>query len=295
MQMKYIYLVNRFHHKDDTDTIIKRLEKASDVFHRDYELRINDSPEEARASIADYRDKEYVLTAIGGDGSINNLLNAMVGSRSILAFLPFGTGNDFYRGCVEKFESGIHDVDIIRINDRVFLNNACFGIDADIANDEHFIHNSFIPKSLRFHAGAIYHFLNYKEGRFLDIRCEGKRKKGEFTTIVAANSPYYGGGYRVSPDSVNDDGMMEVYFVEHISRLKMAKLILSIKNARHLKSPALRMLRTKKLTISSPSPFSANIDGEPLLSDHFDLELIPQGIRIDFDKEFINCFKNYII
>lgn len=282
--MKHIYILSRFQAKDHYETLLQRLKELSDRLGRDYEIRILNRPEDTVKIREDYRDTEHIITAVGGDGSINHLLNALMGSRNVLSFLPFGTGNDFYRSCMRTLTPGIHDVDVIRINDRYFINSACFGIDADIANDERFIHNRIIPKPLRFHAGVLYHFMTHKKGRHLKIECRGNVLEGEFTTVVVANNQYYGGGYRVSPSSRMDDGRMEVYAVDQLGRPAMAKIILSMKHAGHLTHPALKKMQTDEVTISSPSPFTANIDGEPLYGDRFDLSLIPKGIRLYYDQ-----------
>ena len=291
---KYIYLVNRFNLREKTDEIIQKLRKASKELGRDYKIIVNGSPQEADAAVSGLKSSEYVVTVIGGDGSINLLLNNLAGTQTTMAFIPIGTGNDFYRGCLENLEDGIHDVDLIRINDRYFINVACFGIDADIANDDNFIHNRFIPRPLRYHAGVAWHFLTFRHGRRMKIEFESeegnswrKSAQGVFTTVVAANNRYYGGGYKVSPESRIDDGLMEVFMVGQIGRVKVARILLSMKSGRHLKHPALHIARTRHLRITADQPICANIDGEPLLSDHFDLMLLPKACRIEMDREFI--------
>ncbi|MBR0399482.1 MAG: hypothetical protein IJH95_01505 [Mogibacterium sp.] len=289
--MKYIYIVNRFQLRNKTDDLISRIRDASDRCGRDYEIRVNETPEDAAGIKDDYRDTEYILTAVGGDGSINHLVNSIMGTGNILSFIPYGTGNDFARTISRTYSSGIHDMDIVRINDRCCINVACFGIDADIANDEHFIHNRFIPRPLRFHAGVVDHFLSYKEGRALKIDCGGRITEKKLTSAIVANCQFYGGGYRVSPDSSPDDGIMEVFIVDKLSRPQMAKVILSMKNAGHLDHPAVTVIKADKALISSPCPVNANIDGEPLCSDRFEIELIHKGIRLAYDEAFLSEFK----
>lgn len=284
--MKYIYLVNRFNFKDKTDRLVERLKSASEKFKRDYEIIINDTPEEAKNACKQFKDTEYVITAIGGDGSINLVLNDIVDTNNILAYIPIGTGNDFYRASLEEFDNGIHTTDLIKINDRYFINVACFGIDADIANDDNFIHNNLIPQSMRYDAGVVYYFLTYK-GRKLKIEYDNNTIEKDVTTVVVANSKYYGGGYKVAPNSKIDDGKMEVYIVDKLNKVKMASIILSMKNAGHLNNPALHTINTNKLTISSDHIFKANIDGEAIESDRFEIELIENRFRIDLNKEFI--------
>ena len=284
--MKYIYVVNRFNLKDRTQDIIRSLENVSEKFNREYEIVINNTVEQAKSISTKYKDTEYIITAIGGDGSINLLLNDIVNTNNILSYIPIGTGNDFYRASIENLEDGIHDVDLIRINDRYCINVACFGIDADIANDDNFIHNNLIPEAMRYDAGVVYYFLTYK-GRKLKIEVNDRTIEKDVTTVVVANSNYYGGGYKVAPNSVINDGQMEVYIVDKLNKIKMASIILSMKDAGHLNNPALEVINTDRLLISADKPFKANIDGEALLSDRFEIELVPNRFRIELNKEFI--------
>ena len=245
--LHYVYLINRFQLHNKCDELMEKLSEVSEELGRDYEFVISETPEEAQKALAGFRDKDYVITAIGGDGSINHVLNAIVGTNNILSFIPFGTGNDFCRTCVESMENGIHEVDIIRVNDRYCINVACFGIDADMANDDLFIHSKWIPRTMRFNASVVGHFLRYKKGRRLRIECKGKVREGYFATVIAANCRYYGSGYNVSPQSVTDDGMMEIFEVGSLPRIPLAMLILKMK-----KSPASGKQGAQKL--SDPQP-----------------------------------------
>ena len=284
--MKYLYIVNRFYFKEKTDEIIDRLKKVSDKTGREYEIIVNDTVADALKNKELFKDSECIVTALGGDGSVNLILNAIVDTKNILAYIPIGTGNDFYRANSEDLENGLHEVDLIRINDRYCINITCFGIDADIANDERFIHNKLIPESMRYNAAVVYHFLIYK-GRHMKVECNGETIEGDFTTIVVANSKYYGSGYKVSPFSKIDDGLMEVYLVDKLNKPSMARVITSMKDASHLKNKAVRSLQTDKLVISAEEPFEANIDGEILKSDRFEIAIVPKKIRLDFDADFI--------
>ena len=192
--LHYVYLINRFQLHNKSNEVMEELRKVSEELGRDYEFVVSDTPEEAHKALEGFRDKDYVITAVGGDGSINHVLNAIVGTRNILAFIPHGTGNDFCRTCMESMENGIHEVDLIRVNDRFCINVACFGIDADIANDDTFIHSRWIPRTMRFNAGVIGHFLRYKRGRRLRVESNGEIREGNFATVIAANCRYYTAG-----------------------------------------------------------------------------------------------------
>lgn len=284
--MKYIYLLNRFNLKQDTDAIKEKLQRVSASFNRDYEICLSETIQDVKKHLERFKDGEYIITAIGGDGSINLLLNDLIGTKNILSFIPYGTGNDFCRYCMEELEDGIHETDIIKINERYFINVACFGIDADIANDDRFIHNRFIPKSMRYNAGVVYYFLTYKP-KTMKVSIEGQDIEGRFTTIIAANARYYGGGYRPSPNSFIDDGKMEILLVDELNKVSMAKTILSMKDASHLKNKAVHSYVSDRLILTADSLIGANIDGEALFADRFEIKMIPKGFRIEFNKRFI--------
>ena len=291
--MKYYYLVNRFNLGEKCDALIGELKKASDDLGRTYEVLCPNTPEEARALTARFRDTRAVVTAVGGDGSVNYVLNSLVGTDNILSFVPVGTGNDFYRTCAQTLADGIHEVDLIRVNDRYAINAVCFGIDADIANDDRFIHNARIPKSLRYHSSVLWHFLGFRKGRVLEICWGDETIVRECTTVVAANARYYGGGYKISPGSVIDDGAMEIYIVDKLGRAAAARIILSMKKGGHLRNPALRMIQTDKVTVRCSEAFRANIDGEVMEADRFEMEMVSGGIRLAFDHAFAKRFLKF--
>ncbi len=284
--MKYIYIVNRFNLKEKTGEIIGKLKNVSEELDRDYEIVINETVEEGKNCFKQFKDSEYIITSIGGDGSINHALNGIAGTKNILSFIPGGTGNDFYHYCRDNVKDGVHDVDAIRINDHYFINVACFGIDADIANDDNYIHNRFIPKAMRYNAGVIHYFLTYKP-RYMKVEVNGEIIEGHFTTVAASNACFYGNGYRISPNASIFDGSMEILLADRLDKINMAKVILSMKNAGHLKNPAVRVFNSKRVLISSDSPFKSNIDGEPLEAAHFELEVVPKAIRLEFERPFI--------
>ena len=285
--MKYIYIVNRFNLKEKTDAIIERLKSASEEFGREYEIVVNETTEEGENCFDRFKDSEFVITSIGGDGSINRVLNGIWGTKNILSFIPGGTGNDFYHYCTDRLKDGIHEADVIRINDSYFINVACFGIDADIANDDNFIHNRFIPKSMRYNAGVIYYFLTYQP-RYMKVEVGEKVIEGRFTTVAATNARYYGNGYSISPCADFADGSMEILMAGSLDKINMAKTILSMKDAGHLKNPAVRVFNTDRAVISSDRPFKANIDGEALEATRFELEVLPKAVRLEFDQKFID-------
>ena len=285
--MKYIFILNRFSLKSNTSLIVEKIEKACKRRKLDYKIETNNSNLSTEDILKKYKKTKSIIMAVGGDGTINRVLNGIVGTKNILGYIPYGTGNDFYRANQEVLNKGINTIDLISINNKYFINIACFGIDAVIGNNSDIIHSRIIPKKYRYKMGLLVNFLKYKPRNFI-VSFNNKSYKDEYTTIVVCNARYYGGGYRVSPNSSLDDGLLEVLLVKKTTKYDMAKLISSMRNAFHLKSSKIELFQTDELVIKTDSEISSNIDGEELTSDTFKIKLIPKGINVYYDQDLID-------
>lgn len=283
--MKYIFILNSFGKRNIKD-IYQKIDIVSKSLNLNYAIEVNNSNLSTDDILKKYRDTRNVIVAVGGDGMINKVLNGIVNTNNMLGYLPFGTGNDFHKTVKETLVDGRNPIDLVKINDKYFINIACFGIDADIANDDSFIHNKFIPRNLRYNAGVIYHFLNYK-AKNMEIMIDSQIIKDNFTTVAVCNARYYGGGYKIATNSILNDGLVEVYLVKELDKIPMAKTILSMKDGSHEKSPYVKKIRTDSLVISSDKEISSNIDGEILTAKEFEINVLPNEIEIFNNQELI--------
>ena len=285
--MKYVYLLNSFSLKDSTEKLKEKLEQISKRRKIDYVIEVNNKDHSTEDILNKYKDSKNVIIAVGGDGTINRVLNSIVGTKNVLGYIPYGTGNDFYKTNKEILENGINKIDLVKINDKHFINIACFGIDADIGNNNDIVHSKIIPKKQRYNMSLLYNFIKYKP-RELEILINNEDIKDDFTTVVVCNGRYYGGGYKVGYNAKLDDGLLDVYLVPKINKVKTAKLIMSMKKGEHEKSKDITKYQASKLTVKSKEKIDCNIDGEVLSSNEFNIEIIKKGIEVYYDKYLIN-------
>lgn len=285
--MKYIYIINSFGKNVKTVRDIKnKIDVASKSLDLDYVIEVNSENLSTDDILNKYRGTRNIMVAVGGDGMINKVLNGIVGTNNILSYIPYGTGNDFDKTVKETLDPGINSIDLVRINEKYFINIACFGIDAEIADDDRFVHSKIIPKYFRYDAGVIYHFIKYKPRR-LDVYFDDEVIKDNFTTVAVCNARYYGDGYKIGPYSSLKDGLVEVYLVKELNKLKMAKTIADMKDAKHEDSPYVRKIKTDSLTIESDTIIDGNIDGERLDSKTFDIQVMPREIEVFCNQDLI--------
>ena len=287
--MKYIFVINSYTLKDEINEVIHRIKDFCVKNNMEFEVEINNEDNSTEDIVKKYKKCGYTIVAVGGDGMINRVLNTLVGTNNTLGFIPCGTGNDFYRSVLKEMKNEIEECDVIKINDRYFINVACFGIDADVANNKGLIKSKIIPKSQRYNVSVINSFLKYEPRHFI-LKINNEEIEGDFATVAVCNGGYYGSGYNISPNFKLNNGLIDVYAVEDDNKFNIMKMILSMKKGKHEKYKKVHKFQTNKLTIISNKEINSNIDGEELESKKFNIE-VKGKIKIYINKELINFVK----
>ena len=129
--MKHIFMMHDTKRHHDLESMIQTV--MQDIpYEIVYTTSMQDSQKHIKACLQPSR-----FYAVGGDGTINGLLQALVHTDHELVVLPFGTGNDFCRTLtkekniqkilMQSLQQSSQKVDTIQINNRYYLNSACFG------------------------------------------------------------------------------------------------------------------------------------------------------------------------
>lgn len=288
--MRHIFILNSFTLKDELQEVINKIKDYCKQEKINYIIESNSPTCATEDIVKKYKDSENIIIPVGGDGVINRTLNEIVGTKNILGFIPYGTGNDFYKSVKRQFKEEYNKCDIVKINSKYFINTACFGIDADVANNKNIVKTKLIPKKQKYNIALLYNFFKYK-CRNLEFKCNEEIIVDKFTTIAICNGSYYGGGYNIGPSSNLQDGKLEVYVVTKLNKISMLNLILKMKNGKHENSKHVKYFKTNKLSIKSPIKFKCNIDGEELNDNIFNIEVIPTGVTIYYKEKLINSIK----
>jgi len=231
-----------------------------------------------------------VVVSVGGDGTINEIVNGMPDLNKPMGILPIGTGNDFARSCSMKIgdlESAVdvllaHDVrklDVGEVNGRRFINVMGLGFEGranDIGKMLPFLHGA--PKYLIAIGGT---YLTYRrmplKVKFNDFVIDEK-----VFLISIGNGWNVGGGLQLTPKAKLDDGYFDICYVQNISRLRILQVFNKLYDGTIEEVPEMEMHRTRELFIESDQPIPAHIDGESFepVQRSFHVRLIPQAQEI---------------
>ncbi len=284
--MKYIFILNSFALKGETEKVKRKIEEYCTIENMEFIIEINSDEVDTEDIVEKYKGQKNILLAVGGDGTVNRVLNCIAGTDNILGIIPYGSGNDFYKSVEKDLKEYYNNCDLVKINNKYFINVACFGIDADVANNKGKVTSKLIPKSQRYNVSLLKTFSQYK-CRNLEIELNDERLKGQYTTVAVCNGIYYGNGYKISPESNPTNGVLDVIVVDKVNKIRMMNLILKMKDGNHLKEKEVHHYQASKLTIKSPEGIVSNIDGEELYDRKFEIEVIKDGILLYYDRSLI--------
>ncbi|QHW31592.1 diacylglycerol kinase family lipid kinase [Paenibacillus rhizovicinus] len=235
----------------------------------------------AREAAADSRADDLprnlkAITIIGGDGTIHGLLPLLCGSGVPLGIIPAGSGNDTARafGIPRQPLAALRLVlrgkpfpaDIIELRGaepddpvRPVLTALAAGFDSAIAAA---VNRSFYKKLCNLmHAGSLayiiglIHVLFTFRPRPLDVTADGRKTSFQRGWMAAVcNVPAYGGGLRICPEALPDDGWLNVCIVHSCTPLQLLRLFPLLLSGKHVRLPYVTMLRGRTIVVEETLP-----------------------------------------
>lgn len=283
--MKYIFIMNKDAGKGKGEKVLPNIEGECKRKNIEYEIRYI-TKEKSGADIAkEYKNEENVIYVVGGDGTITMTIAGIVGTKNKLGIIPAGSGNDTYRA-IKNLPKGETAIDLGKINDTYFINVACSGLDAEVANNVDIVKKANLPPSQIYNASIIYTFIKFKF-KEVELITNVKKIKEEYTILSICNGNYYGGGFKIAPKSELTDGLLDIYFVEKMRKIRMVPLLLKVKNGKHEGKRKIHKFRTNHIEINLKQEVTFNVDGEKITDKHFSIDLVPKAINIYNDDEFV--------
>jgi len=227
------------------------------------------------------------IIAMGGDGTLHEVINGFSDfDRVTLGIIPCGTGNDFAyainlpKDVIKSLEVIIKGeakyTDFIQLPTVRCLNVAGMGIDVDVLNryeklkkKTKFGYTKCLIKSL-FKFDRINYTASYNE----------KVENASSYIACVANGVCIGGGLKVCPTADVSDGLLDFINVKKMKGFRLLGALLKLKSGKILSLQECIHNKTKKIEISTNSPYFVNVDGEIYKDIPFSAEIITNTLRI---------------
>lgn len=286
--MKYIFIVNPESAKGNAMKIIGNIEKVCKQEHIEYEVCYTLAQGDATRLAQSYKDDENIIYAVGGDGTLSEVLNGVIGTKNKIGIIPAGSGNDFYRTVKELAKAEIES-DVGVVNGKYFLNIACVGIDAEVANNVPLMKKKNVKVKNLYTASILYTFTHFKFKK-IHFKSQEKDEKGNFTILSICNGRYYGGGYNISPKASLEDNYFDVYYINKLRLPSIINLLLKLKKGKLEQDKRTNHFKTNNITVTSEEPIRFNVDGETIENTKFEIKIIPKAIKIYHNAELESKF-----
>lgn len=288
--MRRLFIVNPNAGKGRALRIWNQLSQFLMEKNVEFDFHFTTRPGEATEFARNNGSRFDQVIAIGGDGTVHEAVNGIVGYEVAFGVIPAGTGNDFARlfnwnlHPVQEAERILRNqtvlVDLVRMHDRLFINVAGMGFDATVANDTN---QSRILKRLGAmgYVASVLKNLPRFQATHAEIDVDGKRYEFEEVLLIAVgNAVSYGGGMRITPQADCRDGVLDICVVSGISKLELIRVFPQIFTGRHISHENVTMMRGQKIRVETKEPFLIHADGEITGKTPELFEVMPNSIRL---------------
>jgi YegS/Rv2252/BmrU family lipid kinase len=268
---------------DEVQALLAQHEIAADVFCTEHAGHGTDL---ARKAIAEGYER---IIAAGGDGTVAEVAEGLVGAHACLAVLPLGSVMNVARmlgiprdldGAAEVITSGRRArIDVGRATTQVrqtfFLEAAGVGIDAGL-----FAYVNQIDRGNWRTVIPLLRFLwRYRPRRFT-LRLDGEDQRYAAMMVTVANGPYLGAALPLAPDALLDDGKFDVEIFTRFGKLELARHFLSIVAGRRAYNPKVLTRRASVVEVLSDRSMMVHADSRPLGTTPAHFEIVPQALEV---------------
>ncbi len=253
----------------------------------DWSVMSSASARDATAIVASCGPEIGLVVAVGGDGTVNEVLNGLMlhpkPTRPALAVVPAGSGNDFARLlCLPTPVSSALTVaatgrrlpiDVGRCNDRWFANAVSLGFDAQVTARAAELKAASGRTGFGLYFSALLKVL-FTELRAYDVEiaADGGDPRGCRATLLAVgNGRTYGGGFRILPLAQVDDGKLDVMAVDELSVGSALWRLPFFVAGLHTGMRPVHMSTCETITITSREVVPGQIDGDVFAEDRYEI------------------------
>ena len=226
-------------------------------------------------------EKKDAVFAVGGDGTIGNVVNGLIGTETALGVLPSGTAN------VWSIELGLRPFALTRPwvlgkNASILANAPCYSVDVGMCNQYSFmmwagigldalaIHNIEPRIKLEkffampeYAAKTIWQAAQWSGDR-LRLWADDVEVEGNYIVAVSTNIRHYLGGHsKLSPDAYLDDGLLDIFLFSGDNLGDALRHAYNMWRGHHLNAEDVRRITFNNLRVEGEAPFWIQTDGEP--------------------------------
>jgi diacylglycerol kinase (ATP) len=238
-----------------------------------------------------------LVVAVGGDGTLNEVVNGIAQKDVDLATIPLGTGMDFVRtyGIPTKLEDAVRvaldgetrTIDAGRVRyrtwsggeaERWFANVGSVGMSGAVAQRANGMSKMLGGKVTFFYALTRV-FLEW-ENTDVVVKLDDGERRGRMHDVIVANGVWHGGGMMLAPEARSDDGLFEVVFIGDVSKVDFLTTAPKIYKGKHVAHPKVEVVRSAHVHVDATEHLPIEVEGEQVGTTPAAFEVVPGALRV---------------
>jgi len=290
---KALFIINPISGGKNKDGVPDLIEKHFDAGKFEPVILFTDSVSHARQLAKEAVSKFDLVVAVGGDGTVNEVASAIVGSNTALGIIPFGSGNGLARflqvpmdtvEAIKTLGSGhIESIDSGTLNGNPFFNMAGMGFDAHIA--EVFSHNK--KRGFISYIKSAFEEINKYKPQLYKIEIDGKSYEREAFMVSFANSSQYGNNAHISPHASVQDGLLDVCVIKQFPFWRLVEMGIRMITKTADRVKFLEIIRGAEITVRRTATGPIHLDGEPQMQTaDIHVKVIPASLKVIVGAEY---------
>jgi len=237
------------------------------------------------------------VVAVGGDGTLNEVVNGIAGRDVELATIPLGTGMDFGRtyGIPTKFDAAVRvalegevrTIDAGRVTyrtwggdpaERFFANVSSVGMSGAVAQRANGM-SKLLGGKVTFFYALTRVFLEWQNTE-VTVQLDDTERHGRMHDVIVANGVWHGGGMKLAPDAAPDDGQFDVVLIGDVSKIDFLTTAPKIYKGKHVHHPKVEVLRSRRVEVDAPVPLPIELEGEQVGTTPAAFSVVPGALRV---------------
>jgi diacylglycerol kinase (ATP) len=300
----WVFIVNPIAGNGYGETIVPKLKEM--ILQHDVEAEIVFTERNGHATELSeqyYRNGFKYIIAVGGDGTFNEVARALADKENVTTgLIPAGTGNDFIQilGFTNRFSDKDWDIffkgmviglDAGSCNGKIFFNGMGLGFDAQVAA-ENYTEPGKVKRGSKYK--YIWHIVKtllfFREKKMSVITSAGRHETDCFINTIAIGRRF-AGSFFLTPKAIANDGLLDVCMIKKLSLGERFSILLKVPKGEHTVDKRVNYYQTKGIILEFPEVVPFHVDGELNFSDKFDVNVLPEAIKIIYNPDGNHFFK----
>ena len=305
---RWVFIVNPVAGNGHSLSLVGTIRELSDKYGINAETVFTEKRGHGSELSRSYASKGFkYIIAVGGDGTFNEVASPLVNNTDVVTGeLPGGTANGVSElaGFPEKFDLKAWETffraetvlaDVGQCNGEIyFFTGLGIGFDVEVAHSFNRLREADPAKQHSYLPLILKMILFYREKRMTVVSDGMTYNTDCFMHTVSSGARTYARAFRLTPDAIANDGLLDVCSIEKLSVIQRLGILMSVPKGKHLGNKKVSYYRSPQLSIGFGEDVPFHADGEIFHASRLNLNTVAGGVRIIYNPCGPHHFNNSV-